>query len=71
MLWFSLGTSVKLYEPEILVDEALDTVIEPLLPLWTAPASQAGSVRDCRLAVTTSVVGPPPIGGGNGADATS
>ena len=71
MTWFNLGTSVKLYEPEILVDDALDTVIEPLLPLWTTPASHDASVRDCKLAVTTSAGTPPPMGGGNGADTTS
>jgi hypothetical protein len=30
---FDLRTSVKLNEPEILEDDALDMVIEPLLPL--------------------------------------
>jgi hypothetical protein len=52
------GTSLKLNDPEILVEELLDTVIEPLLPRWNALAFQAGSVGDCRLPVAPSVWDP-------------
>ena len=53
-------TSVKLNEPDTLVDDTLDTVIEPLLPLWTAPAFHASSEGDCKLAVAPSVRDPAP-----------
>jgi hypothetical protein len=47
-------TSVKLNEPDTRAEDMLDTVIEPLLPLWFAAASHDSSVGDCKLAVTTS-----------------
>ena len=51
-------TSVKPNDPDTRVEDMVDTVIDPLLPLWTAPAFHGASVGDCKLAVYPSRLGP-------------